>query len=97
MPRIKEELSKILNEGASARGNIKTKYDISPQVQSMPGGRTDMYKTPYLVIWLNGGSSVYVPLKGSEEPEPAVLQKIANYLASEFDKAIDNIPKKFKV
>ena len=83
---IKEELNNVLNEGASVYARPSSKFKLSPHVQSMPGGTTDMFKTPYLVIWLNGGSPVYIPVK--KEPDAKTLQKFANFLATELELAI---------
>jgi len=87
---IKEELKKVLAEGGSVYSKSR-KYDIAPHVQSMPGGTTDMFKTPYLVIWLNGGSQVYVPVKA--EPDMKKLKKFADMLANELADAVDRTVK----
>lgn len=95
---IKEELINAINEGGSFTGNESREYNISPRIQSSSGGPTDTFKTPYIVIWLNGGSPIYIKL--AKEPDNKILKKFADVLANELEGAIKNtlkfLPKDIK-
>jgi hypothetical protein len=85
---IKEELINAINEGGSFNGNESREYNISPRVQSSSGGPTDQFKTPYIAIWLNGGSPIYIKL--AKEPDNKILKKFADALANELEVAVKN-------